>query len=111
MTKAIQNNISHIMLYREMLFYTLSFLVVCLVLAYAGMVHSTVHNIVAREALLKQNRNKSGDIGVLEAQYFSLKNSVTLSMAQDLGFSEPVAPTYISKKAQGVARTTSNEIQ
>lgn len=111
MTKAIQNNISHIMLYREMMFYVLSFSIIALVLTYAGLVHSSVHNIVAREALLKQNRNKSGEIGALEAQYFSLKNSVTLSVAQGLGFSEPTAPVYISKKAQGVARTTSNEIQ
>lgn len=99
------------MLYREMMFYVLSFSIICLVLAYAGLVHASVHNIVAREALLKQNRNKSGEIGALEAQYFSLKNSVTLSVAQELGFSEPVAPVYISKKGVGVARTTSNEIQ
>lgn len=111
MTKAIQNTISGVNSYREHLFYVFAFLIICLVLAYAGLVHATVHNIVAREAMLKQTRNKSGDIGALEAEYFSLKNSVTLAVAQDLGFSEPVAPVYISKKAQGVARTTSNEIR
>ncbi|MBP9701429.1 MAG: hypothetical protein KBD47_00420 [Candidatus Pacebacteria bacterium] len=111
MTKAIQNTISGVNSYREHLFYVFAFLILSLVLTYAGLVHTTVHNILAREALLKVNRNKSGAIGMLEAQYFSLKNSVTLATAVELGFSEPTSAVYISKKAQGVARTTSNEIR
>jgi len=111
MTKAIQNTISGVNSYREHLFYLFAFLIVTLVLTYAGLVHSTVHNIVAREDLIKQTRNKSGEIGVLEAHYFSLKNSVTLASAAELGFSEPATTVYISKKALGVARSTSNEIR
>lgn len=109
--KSIKNNIVNTLLYRERIFYVFAFLIFSLVLTYAALVHTTVHNIVAREDLIKQTRNKSGEIGMLEAHYFSLKNSVTLAVAQELGFSEPSSPVYISKKALGVARSTSNEIR
>ncbi len=78
-------------------------------LSYAGLVHSMVRNIVAREVMVKQNRIYAGSIGELEAQYFSLKNSVTIEVAQNMGFVEPVTLSYIS--VGGVARTTGNEIR
>ncbi len=109
MTKTIKNHISDAISYRERLFYILLVAIVGLGIAYAGLVHATVQNVISREALLKQNRNQSGEIGLLEAHYFSLKNSVTLAVAKDLGYTE-LQPTYILEKNQGVARSTSNEI-
>lgn len=109
MTKAITNHITNTILYRERMFYVLVVAIVGLGIVYAGLVHTTVEHIISREALLKANRNRAGAIGVLEAHYFSLKNSVTLSVAHDLGFTEPVSPIYIVEE-KGVARTTSDEI-
>lgn len=109
MTKAIQNTISGVISYRERLFYVFSISICLLGLLYAGLVHSMVHNIVAREALVKQNRVYAGSIGELEAQYFSLKNSVNIATAHSMGFSEPVTLSYISSNG-GVARA-GNDIQ
>lgn len=110
MTKEIKNRISRAISYRERIFYILSFSIVVLGMTYAGLVHSAVQNIITSEDIIKENRNQSGSIGIIEAKYFSLKNSVTLAVAENKGFKEPVSPTYISKKTLGVARRTSNEI-
>lgn len=109
MTKTITHHISHAISYRERLFYLLLVGIVGLGIAYAGLVHATVQNAISREVLLKQNRNRSGEIGLLEAHYFSLKNSVTSAVAQNLGYIES-EPTYILEKNQGVARRASDEI-
>ncbi len=109
MTKAIQNTISGVISYRERLFYIFTISICLFGLLYAGLVHSMVQNIVARETLVKQNRIYAGSIGELEAKYFSLKNSINISTAHLMGFSEPVSLSYISSNA-GFARV-GNDIQ
>lgn len=109
MTKAIQNTISGVISYRERLFYIFAISICLLGLLYAGLVHSMVQNIVAREVLVKQNRVYSGSIGELEAKYFSLKNSVNLATANSMGFSEPISLSYIS--SSGAFARAGNDIQ
>lgn len=71
---------------------------------YGTFLRGAIMNVVARETLEKEIRDKTSDLGSLETEYISLKNAVTLEVARARGFAAPVSTSYIT--AQSFVKNT-----
>lgn len=82
----------------------------CLGVAYyAYLLNKTIINGIYIEKAGKELFRLNVSVLELESQYFKAKNSVTLSLAKDLGFSDAGSQLYISRKANGHALSLKNE--
>ena len=69
------------------------------IFAYIFLLQKAIINVVDREQVSKQAKSLSAEIGNLEAQYLSLKNTVTLELAREKGLTDASNISYISKKS------------
>jgi hypothetical protein len=99
MTKVIAENLNTVMRYREKLFLVLTLIALGSSLFYAYFVHSAIVNVVEREQILKDIREKSTSVSVLESTYFSEKNKINIQLAHAKGFQDSEVSSYISKKS------------
>lgn len=110
MTQVLAHNIKKIHMYRERVFYTLAASLVVLFCMYGYFVQQAIVNVVEREQVSKSIKTMSSDVIALEAQYFSMKNSIDLESAYEQGFSRPQVTTFISRKPLGAASRFGNEL-
>lgn len=83
--------------YRKLSIRALGFSIVLLLCTYGYLVVSIIFNGSHIEHLEKSMAADSGELSDLEAQYISLKNSISRDEAYALGFVEVENPTYISR--------------
>ena len=76
---------------------------------YVYCVNQTVFNIIKRQRFEIQISELSSKIGVLESQYISLKNAVTIDLARTLGFKDS-SSEFVSRKSLGRGLSLNNEI-
>ncbi len=81
------------------LFWTLVGILLLCAGFYMYCINTTVHNVVARQNLESEASQLTLSIGSQEFKYISKRNSITLAVAQSLGFREVSAKTFISKKS------------
>ena len=91
-------------------FWTLLAGVVLLLITYIFYANSMVHNAVSIKNIEKEMVQLKSKIGELEFSYISVKNSINLDVAKDLGFVESKNITYISRKPIGKTISLNNEI-
>lgn len=98
MTKTITITYSFLHRYREKLFLILIMSVVVILGLYFFLIQKAVVNVIAREKLVVETTERSGEVAMLEAKYFTMKNSITLDLAKAKGFKNTPISAYISKK-------------
>jgi len=59
-----------------------------LVVCYAIFLANTIFNVVERQALTKESRTLSNEVGDLELTYLSMSNKIDMTLATSLGFKE-----------------------
>jgi len=79
-------------------FWILGGLFALLIGSYLLLLMMTVGNVVAMERYETILSEKSSRIGELESAYLTKKNTVTLSRAHELGYTETVKVDFISSK-------------
>lgn len=109
MTQVIAHNLNNVMRYRERIFTFLAIAIVILALGYVYFVHATIVNVVEREKVIKDIRDKSTSVSVLESTYFAEKNKINIELAHAKGFQDSEVSSYISKKSL-TAFVVSNEL-
>jgi hypothetical protein len=75
---------------------------------YMYCINATVHNVVARQNLETESSQLTLSIGSQEFQYISKRNGITMATAQELGFREVSAKTFISRDGGQVSYATRN---
>ncbi len=98
MTQAITENINSMLKYRGRIFYTLLFGIIFLAIAYIVLVRSAIGNVVEREKVIKEIREKSTTVSELESNYFSMKSKINIELAHSKGFQDSEVSSFISKK-------------
>lgn len=99
MTQAIAQNINKISRYKEIIFIFLATSIVILTLCYAYFVHGAIVNVVEREKIVKDIREKSTTVSELESTYFKEKDKINIELAHAKGFVDAEVSSYISKKS------------
>jgi len=80
------------------LFFVLLSLLVLVFLAYVFLVNKTVMNVVERERVEKDIASLSSSMGELEFKYIGLKNSITLDLAYEKGFSDAIPTSFLARE-------------
>lgn len=99
MTKTITMTYTVLHRYREKLFVLLVTGILILAASYVFLLQKAIVNVVAREKVVAEVNIKTTQVAGLEANYFTLKNSITLEMAHTKGFKDAAVTAYISKKS------------
>ncbi len=99
MTQVITENINSILKYKERLFVFLIISILSFAVFYSYIVHSVIVNVVEREKIVKEIREKSTLVSELESKYFSIKNKINIELAYAKGFEETEISSFISKKS------------
>lgn len=99
MTQVIKENLQSVLNYREKIFYILVALIFAFGSYYAYVVHATVVNVVEKEKIAKEIRDKSTSVGELETVYFKTKNQINIELAHAKGFQDSEVSKFISKKS------------
>ena len=99
MTQVIVNNINNVFKYKERIFIVLVAGIIMSVFSYAYLLHTAIANVVEREAIVEEVRERSTTVGELEAKYFSIKNSINMELAHAKGFKDAEISSFISKKS------------
>ncbi len=99
MTEAILHFKNHVQdIHRkQMIFWTLSGILLLCAGLYIYSVTTTIHNVVSRQNLEAQASQLTVQMSTEEYQYIALRNNITLSYAQSLGFKEVVNTNFISR--------------
>jgi hypothetical protein len=95
--------------YREKIFAILIASIVFVGFTYVFLLQKAILNVVQREKVSKSIDLVSAKVNDLEANYFTLKNSVTLELAHSKGLKDAEVTAYISKKAL-TAMASHNEL-
>jgi len=82
----------------KILFWIISFCVGLLLSLYAYSANSLVFIVMEGNNSDKSISELNLRIGDLEFQYITLRNSINLELAYNLGFKEALKPTYITTK-------------
>lgn len=110
MTEAIVNITEAINTKSKILVYSLLSVFITLSLFYAFSIRETVHNA----GLIKKTEANTREINLLladlESRYLEVKNSVTLTSAQELGFISPKNTQFISLKSMDKIVSVADEI-
>lgn len=98
MTRAITiaYRVSH--QYREKIFAVLIAAVILSACAYVFLLQKAIVNVVERQRVSSETKELSVQVGDLEEKYFSIKNTITLDLAQEKGLKKAEVISYISKK-------------
>src|ERR1035437_9460538 len=73
--------------YREKkLFWTLFSVFVFFLISYGVLVNNAIMNAVAQQNMEKDMASLNTDVNTMEFQYLNIKNNITMSLAQSLGF-------------------------
>ena len=99
MTEIITDNINSILNYRARIFWIFTLSIIALTFVYASLVHSTIINVLEREKLIGDIRDKSTLVSELESSYFSIKNKINIDLAHSKGFYDSEISSFISKKS------------
>lgn len=99
MTKAIsQINQMH---KEKVLFWTLSGFLLLSAVLYMYCVQSTVRNVVSGQTLEAEASHLALSMGAEEFKYISMRNSINLDAAKQLGFTETDQKKFISPSSLG----------
>lgn len=109
MTQVLANNINSMMKYKEKIFVFLVSGIMLCVIFYVILLQSAISNVIKREKLVLENRDKSTSVSELEAKYFSVKNSINIELAHAKGFKDSEVTLFISKKSL-TAMVNNNEL-
>lgn len=109
MTKTIITTYSILHRYREKLFIILVASILVALGSYFFLLQKAIVNIVEREKMAEEVSEKSRQVATLEADLFTMKNSITLDMARNKGFRDKSISAYISKKSV-TAMASSDEL-
>ena len=99
MTQTTLKNFNSLLRYRSRIFWTLAPSIVILTLLYVNLVHSTIINVVEREKVVKEIRDKSTLVSEMESNYFSIKEKINMELARTKGFQDSEVTSFISKKS------------
>lgn len=106
---AIAYNVQKALRYRERIVISLAAIAVFLVGVYVFLVREAIVNVVARENIAKEIQTDSTAVSALENQYFTLKSSITMDTATQLGFLPVTVSAFIPTSA-AVAISSNDEI-
>jgi hypothetical protein len=99
MTQVIVDNLQIVLKYRERIFILLVALILTFSTYYVYIVQSTIVNVVAKEKIVKQIRERSTQVSELESIYFKTKNQINIELAHSRGFKDGEVSNFISKKS------------
>ena len=99
MTQVIKENIDSVLRHREQIFFILAIGICFCVASYIFLVHKTIVNVVMRESVVKDIRNKSTAVSDIESTYLTAKNKINIDLAHAKGFEDTEVTVYISKKS------------
>lgn len=99
MTQTITENLNSMLRYRGRIFWILVPGIVILALTYINLVHSTIVNVVEREKIIGEIREKSTLVSEMESNYFTTKEKINMDLARSKGFEDSEVTSFISKKS------------
>ncbi len=99
MTQVIVDNLQTVLRYRERIFGLLVVLISIFSIYYVYIIHSTIVNVVAKEKIVKEIRERSTKVSELESVYFKTKNEINIELAHARGFRDSEVSNFISKKS------------
>lgn len=99
MTQVIAENYNSMLMYRGKIFFLLVIGIIILVSTYISLIHSTVINVVEREKVINEIREKSTIVSELESNYFAMKDKINIELARAKGFQDSEVSSFISKKS------------
>ena len=99
MTKRISEKLNSMLNYRGRVFWLLVFGIMILIPFYAISVHSAIINVIEREKIVSEIREKSTIVSELESEYFALKNKINMELAYSKGYKESEINSFISRKS------------
>lgn len=79
------------------IFWTLAGILLLCAGFYTYSITTTIHNVVERQNLENKASTLTLAIGANEFKYISMRNAITLSYAQSLGFSESHDKIFLSR--------------
>ncbi|KKU26202.1 MAG: hypothetical protein UX39_C0011G0016 [Candidatus Magasanikbacteria bacterium GW2011_GWA2_46_17] len=97
MAEKIKNEIHD----RGNIFWSLAVGLVVVLGLYLYFLSNTIYTAVVRQQTEKAIAVLEESIGGLESSYLNLKNTVTIEVARDKGFTDIFATQYISRKSLG----------
>ncbi len=98
MTQILVDNLQTVFKYREKIFILLIISIFISGFYYAYVVHSTIVNVIAKEKIVKEIRERSTKVSELESLYFKTKNQINIELAHAKGFKNGEITNFISKK-------------
>ena len=99
MTQTITENINTMLSYRSRIFWFLAPGIVILTLFYVNLIHSTIVNVVEREKVVSEIREKSTLVSEMESNYVATKDKINMDMARSKGFQDSEVTSFISTKS------------
>ena len=99
MTQVLAHNINNIMRYKERILLILIVGIFLSTTSYIFLVHKAIVNVVEREKIVKDIREKSTTVSDLESKYLTEKNKISIELAHAKGFQNAEVTSYISKKS------------
>ncbi len=99
MTQVIANNLNSMFRYKEKIFIVLVCAIFISACAYIFLVKNAIVNVIEREKITKQIREKSTVVSNFEAKYFSAKNNINIELAHLKGYKDAEVTSYISRKS------------
>ena len=84
------------------IFWTLSSVLMLLVLTYGYMLNATILNVVARQKSQNDIASLSSDIGNLETSYIALQNNVNIDLAYSMGFKDVSNPQFLYRNSSAI---------
>lgn len=109
MTQVVVDNINEMLRYKERVFILLICGIVISASAYAFLIQKAIVNVVEREKITKEIREKSSNVSELESKYFAIKSNINIELAHAKGFKDSEVTAYISKKSL-TAFASNNEL-
>ena len=83
--------------------------IIILVGLYGFFVSTSIINVLVREEIRQSIADLHSEISGLESNYLELKNSITLALAYDLGFTNTVKKTFVTRKTLSRKGLTFNQ--
>ena len=99
MTQVLAHNINNIMKYKERIFLVLVVGIMLSVASYIFFVHKAIVNVVEREKIVKDIREKATVVSDMESKFLTAKNKISIELAHAKGFQDAEVTSYISKKS------------
>jgi cell division protein FtsL len=84
--------------YKERIFVILIAAILLVACSYVFLLQKAIVNVVQRQHVVAEAKETSVDVSDLEAQYFTVKNKITIDLAYSKGLKNADTVSYISKK-------------